>query len=386
MPNCLFAESLCRVADEAIIQASAIRGLKQKRRVPCLIQGKEEVEKYLVSAIKEKVPPERLRWEGRTYKALGFIPESFDYERGLVELYVSQLGGYYEPTTAHYVMAGWMPEQLQAPIAVHELTHALQDQYFDLKKFTDDKKFTSDELMARSAVVEGDATAVMMDYSRGLAGQPPIAKDPDVNSIMLQNVVGGAVMVAATGAPQSLQSLLLFPYTSGLRFIHAILRKSGYGGINKAMRNPPRSTEEILHPEKFGAAAPDFVNISAEELKAEAGLGGEILFADVFGEFGVSALLAAHDKNRAKTAQAAAGWGGDRAVVIKTPAGSEVLIWKIIWDSPKDLSEFREAITRVLAERFPLVDLAPVSWSKLREDRKVSLVEGSNYMAVVYRF
>ena len=180
---------------------------------------------------------------------IGFIPLDFNYQQGLIDLYLSQLGGYYDPEKRHFVMAAWMPVMLQTTIAVHELTHALQDQYFNLATFTDQNKYTSDQLMARSALVEGDATLVMLDYQRRLMGQAGLESDKSVSGVMLQNIIGASMMAPMANVPSSLQNLLIFPYTSGLRFAHEFLKDGGYKRLDKIFRSPPRSTEEILHPE-----------------------------------------------------------------------------------------------------------------------------------------
>ena len=79
-----------------------------------------------------------------------------------------------------------MPAAFQTTIAVHELTHALQDQYFDLQKFVDAKTENSDLLLAHSALVEGDATAVMIDYDRiAFLGLKPLATEPNVEAVLL---------------------------------------------------------------------------------------------------------------------------------------------------------------------------------------------------------
>ena len=147
-------DKTCDLAKTAIASASEIRLLQIKKPVPCFVQDKESVRSHILALVNEKTPPAKMRLEGQVYKAVGFIPEEFDYERGLVDLYVSQLGGYYDPSNKYFVMAGWMPAIFQTTIAVHELTHALQDQYFDLEKFVDPKIENSDLLLARSALID----------------------------------------------------------------------------------------------------------------------------------------------------------------------------------------------------------------------------------------
>ena len=257
-------ESLCQIATGAIEQASNIRSLRVKSKVPCEVHDKEKVKNYLLDTLENKVTFEKLRKEEAVFKALGFIPEDFNYKDGIVELYLGQIGGYYDPDKSYYVMAGWLPAMLQTTIAVHELTHALQDQYFNLQTFLDLKMQSNDELLARSALVEGDATAVMYDFARVTAGQKRLEEESNVEGLMLQSVISASMVAGMGKVPKTLQSMLIFPYTSGLRFAHELLRKGGYKQIDQAFNKPPRSTEEILHPEKYFHPKKDFIEIEAE--------------------------------------------------------------------------------------------------------------------------
>ena len=159
----------CKLVDSAIESASEIRGLKQKRKVPCELHNKDQIRKFVIDSIQAKIPKNRIEGEEDIFKSIGLFPETFDYKKGMVDLYVSQIGGYYDPEKSKYIMADWMPNIVQATIAVHELTHALQDQYFDLGKLTEQKDMSTDVSLARSALIEGDATAVMLDYNKKTA-------------------------------------------------------------------------------------------------------------------------------------------------------------------------------------------------------------------------
>ncbi len=336
----------CLISTEAIKEASAIRGLAIKEKTPCYLRNKEEVKEFLLSTIKTKIPAERMKAEEMIYKAFGFIPPDYDYENGLVKLYLDQLGGYYDPDKDHFVMAAWIPAVMQVPVAVHELTHALQDQYYDLTKFTDIKTYSSDQLLARSSLIEGDATAVMVDYTRKLSGQPSISKDQDVTSIMMQNIIGSSLFAGLREVPESLKLTLLFPYTSGLRFAHKLLRDGGYKAIDKAFKNPPRSTEEILHPEKYLSKESDFIVIAPESPKIIEGETSTMVFDDTLGEFAIVSLFSMFDQPKSKASEIAAGWGGDRVAVWKVVGSASKeryeIIWRTHWDTEVDAQEFYE--------------------------------------------
>lgn len=349
---------MCRIARSVINDASLIRGLKIKKPVPCLVHGQEQVKRYVLSILETKVPPRRLALEELAYKTIGMLPESFQYSAGVVELYVSQIGGYYDPDQKHFVMAGWLPESVQPTIAVHELTHALQDQYYNLGPMMDSKNENSDKLLAYSALVEGDATAVMMDYARRQSGQRPLASEADVESLMMQNLVG-AFLVSGEAVPESLKLLLLFPYTSGLRFAHGLLRRGGYSEIDKVFPVPPQTTEEILHPEKYGSGSREYTiptdaDLLAGTLGDNLGFGPDsaVEYRDTIGEFGISTLLASGSGDPDAAAEAASGWGGDRLIIVRDGSGAQRMRWLTRWDTPKDAAEFFERYRTNLQQRF----------------------------------
>ncbi len=341
----------CSIASSAMETASRIRGLKLKQAVPCKLQNRDQVERYLQDAIKKKVPEKKLKGEERIYKLIGLIPLDYDYTNGLIKLYTDQLGGYYDPEKKYYAMAAWMPTAFQMPIAVHELTHALQDQHFDLEKLIDEKENPGDALMARLALVEGDATAVMLDYARELQGGSPVSQDEDVSAFMLQNLAGSMLSPGLSSAPPALQALLIYPYVSGLNFVHSILRDEGYKGVNKLFQNPPRSTEEILHPQKYGAEEKDFRDVPVGQTEFSAAI-KEPEYSDRLGEFVIATLLGSWIGPSAASASAG-GWAGDR-IALFNREGSDLgyVAWWTSWDTTKDAEEFDAAITKAYEKRF----------------------------------
>lgn len=342
----------CSIVPEAIESASEIRGLRVRRKVKCKLVDKAFVEDYLRTVIKEKIPDKRIEGEGRVYKMLGLIPPDFDYLNGLVELYTSQLGGYYDPEKGYYAMASWLPGSMQMGIAVHELTHALQDQHFHLDDLLDHKAGDSDELMARSALVEGDATAVMVDYSRKLSGLDSIATQDSVAGIMMQSLAGSMVSGSTSGAPAALRTLMMFPYVSGLNFAHALLKKRGYRSLDEAFRKLPESTEQILHPEIYISNSRGFEDLPVRLPPDRVSLvSNEAVFDDRFGEFFISTLLG-NWLAPTEASRAASGWGGDRLALFKTRPEGEVLVWVTAWDSKSEADEFFEALTGAYKKRF----------------------------------
>ncbi|MFM1847775.1 MAG: hypothetical protein RL417_1249 [Pseudomonadota bacterium] len=333
----------CELVTEGLAAAQAIRGLRAKQAIPCLVHDQAQVKAHLSALIETKIPREKLAAEERLFKSIGLLSADFQYKEGLIDLYVSQLGGYYDPEKKHFVMAGWMPEFVQKPIIVHELTHALQDHYFDLERLLDHGKESSDVLLARSALAEGDATAVMIDHTRQQMGQPSLRSERGVDLIIAQNVIGMAMMPGLEKVPEALKAMLIFPYTSGLRFAHALLQRDGYRSLDEAFRAPPRSTEEVLHPELYGRKRADFTEVDDSSALKFGPAGSVVEYGDTIGEFLLAAALGSLSGDKIAATKAAAGWGGDRAtLLVNTAAGTRTLVWQLRWDSPEDAAEFRQ--------------------------------------------
>lgn len=346
------ADISCNVAKEAMQKASALRKLSSLRSVPCVVQNQDEVRAFINTSIERDLVKERVAYEERVFKAIGFLPKDYDYLKGIIELYLSQIAGYYDPNAKRYVMAGWIPELMQPATAVHELTHALQDQHFNLATFIDQKKDVTDVSLARSSLVEGDATAVMTDYVSELSGGKPLAESRSVDGSIMQQLLSLSLGMGSINAPESLKFMLLAPYSSGLRFAHALLLRGGYSAITAAFRAPPQSTEQILHPEKYPSESPVKVEPVTDHLPANA----KEVYRDTLGELVTSLTLAASLPSRDAAAQAAAGWGGDTIVLynISPPdstGSAEAVVWNTQWDNKAEAAEFCTQVKIALKRR-----------------------------------
>src|SRR4030095_462220 len=105
-------------------------------------------------------------------KKLGLVPADFQYAPFIVKLLTEQVAGYYDPRVQRFYLADWIELEGQKPVMAHELTHALQDQHFNLRRFEDWPKGDSDAELAVHALIEGDATLAMTLY---MAKNPLVA-------------------------------------------------------------------------------------------------------------------------------------------------------------------------------------------------------------------
>lgn len=347
---CLAETSSCNLVNTALPIAVKIRGLKPKAKVPCKQKNRKEVEEYLTESLNEPFAKTRMQNDEVVFKILGFVPEDFDYFNQMIKLYGEQIGGFYDPKKKFYAMASWMPESIQLPIAVHELTHALQDQHFNLSKLMDDKIHSTDTLLARSALAEGDATAVMIDYSLNSSGQAPISKQENVNGFLMQNILGAMFTAGLNNSPKSIQSLILFPYTSGLNFVHKKLFNKSYSAIDSVFKNPPSSTAEILHPTKFKKISQELLEPDISKYKNLKS--NTALTNDTLGEFLVSTLLANWIYPNL-AADAANGWQDDKLSLYQKIEGNKyLLLWEILWRDNQEAKEFFSSINSAYESRF----------------------------------
>jgi hypothetical protein len=143
------------------------------------------------------------------------------------------------------------------------------------------------------------------------------------------------------------------PYLAGLSFVRHLEREGGWAAIREAWRQPPRSTEQVLHPEKYaGREEPKLVELGPGAVPP----GGRLLAEGVLGEVLVRTLL---DGDEA----AAAGWGGDRYAVWDVGART-LLVWRSLWDSEPDRREFGRALVgRFGRTRARSATLVPATWS-----------------------
>jgi len=340
------------------------------------------VQQFLEETIRTELPPAKMEMEQLAYRAIGMIPDDYDYGTNLVRFLVSQLGGYYDPKRERFVMAAWLPASVQETVAVHELTHALQDQHYDLKKFLDATSDNGDRSLAYSALIEGDATAVMLDNDRRIKGMSEIAKDQSIESSILMQLIG--MNIGGGGVPESLKAILIFPYTSGLRFAHAILRAKGYEGLMSVYRHPPQSTREILHPEEYLSSSLITEIPSAEDLRkivTQEDKQSAVEYSDVIGEFGMASLLSNSSVAADIRAKASVGWKGDRLVVLTPRNGRRHVYWLSRWESERDAQEFREAYSLFMEGRYKRqmgsgeIELSSMKSIEIRVDHRDVLIQ-----------
>ncbi|HEY5667475.1 MAG TPA: hypothetical protein VIV64_12225 [Gammaproteobacteria bacterium] len=385
------------LADAIVEDVVAIRGLEFQRDISVSNQSRAEFERYIASEMDRTLPADRAGVYGRVVNKLGlYRGPIIDDMAGMVTLLAtSQAAAYYNPDeSAFYVLLADAPLGMLAPIYAHELYHGMQDQYWDLDVYLLDgvsDGLNDDEMLARQAVVEGEATYVMTLWLlREMSGQVPsgFALDVAVNlqtqmdsnalrELAASGIVPGgldpsleASLAAMDDIPLFMLETMLGAYIKGMGFVHHVVR----GDWDRAARlytDPPSSSEQILHPEKW-LERDDPVAIEFPDLSgAESLEGWTLLDSNVIGEFQWRIIFDEFGMSESSNA-AAAGWDGDRFAVLERGEATLLLLYTT-WDSEADAEEFASAYSGLLAIKYP--DGSEATAIEVR-GRDVLVVEG----------
>ncbi|MGI9107129.1 MAG: hypothetical protein ACR2G4_12880 [Pyrinomonadaceae bacterium] len=325
-------------------ETSELRQLEALRPVKSGAQSRVEIERMLVRNLDESSTPAELHASEVALKKLGLVPADFALRSFLIELLTEQVAGYYDPKTREFYLADWIDLDGQQPVMAHELTHALQDQHFDLRRFERWPKGDSDAELAAHALVEGDATLVMTFY---------VMRDLQRVAAMMKSMsADGGSSEKIERAPRAIRESLLFPYKQGMDWASQIYKRGGWPLVSAAYRDLPQSTEQILHPEKYFAhEAP--VKVNLPEIVDLLGKNWRRLDYDVNGEWSYIQILDEFLRAEKESQQAAAGWGGDRFAVYEHAATRQVLLAQLTaWDTEQDAIEFFAAYVKRTERRY----------------------------------
>lgn len=304
--------------------------------------SRAQLRKHLEGLLRSDLPSDPQTYF-RSLAALRLIDRANGAETALLDLYESQVIAFYDPKSATYYSVderpAGMPDvpALDAGVAIHELTHALQDQAFGAGRAVEAMKDDMDGQLAYHAVIEGEAMLVMIAAmgEMGGAALDDLLGSENITALLAAGAAGNA------GVPESVPAFFVesakFPYFAGLQFVIEAYRRGGWEGVNKLHLDRPKSTEQLLHPELyFNASAtlgiPDEPRVVTAADKR--------LFDAELGEFGWKFLLGD---------EAAAGWNGD---AIRFVRGKEITVLiNTSWDSVEDAQQFVAAYRAFLRER-----------------------------------
>jgi hypothetical protein len=317
---------------------------QQKFSGPVRVESmsRAHLRKHLEGILRSDLPSDPKTYF-RALAALRLIDRADGADKAMLDLYESQVVAFYDPKSATYYSVDERPSgmpdvpALDAGVAIHELTHALQDQAFGAGRAVEAMKDDMDGQLAYHAVIEGEAMLVMIAAMGEMGGLPldEILANENIGALLAAGAAGN------TGVPESVPAFFIesakFPYFAGLEFVIEAYRRGGWEGVNKLHANRPRSTEQLLHPELYFDASAT-LGIPDEPRVGTAA--GKRLFDAELGEFGWRFLLGD---------EAAKGWNGD---AIRFVRGAEITVLiNTSWDSVDDAQEFVVAYRAFLRKK-----------------------------------
>lgn len=372
-------EKLLAVADELVPVVSRLRGLAPKAPIQKGIKSREEISEYLNGQVSANYEKDDLKRTGVLLQKLGLIPADMDYAGFMLKLLTEQVGGFYDPEKKAFYVAGWLSAEEQKPAMVHELTHALQDQYFDLAGMEKrDRKMHNDDLaLAHQAIAEGDATAVMLNYILEPAGRN-FLQLPDMVFIMRSQLsLMSNQFEVLKSAPEYIKETLVFPYSYGAAFMQkARAHGEPWSVVDKMYADMPATTEQIIHPEKYLVQRDNPKPVTAEDPVFRLGQSWKATYRNVMGEFGLFLLLKLNlPEESAKSA--AEGWGGDQIVLVEDEgANKSAVFFDSTWDDKSSADRFYGALAAWLQKKYP-------QGRKIEEsDNGFGLVSAGEYRSV----
>jgi hypothetical protein len=367
---------LVKLADEIAAEVESIRGWKFKKPVPKRVCDEKEVRLYLEKEFDREMPPRKLGVAQSFLTMVGLLPPNLDAKKAYLDLMGVQVAAFYDPDDKVLCMV--RPEKAKPVTAMdrvimsHELCHALDDQQLDLEKFVNDLSGKSEDGdLVVGSVAEGSASALMTQYMARMA----VAGKLDLAEVLSYSKEEEAKNEAFIKAPPYFMATL-GTYVCGMGFLaRGNLMELAMGGgdiggnLTAVIKDPPHSTEQIIHPEKYWdkGKRDEPVLVNDDDVLARldfmAGADLRCVHKDTVGEMLCSILTRPKaDKIDPMeigmpaywTNVAATGWGGDRFYLFaygKTvdQAAEEAAkgkckgLWITLWDTEKDRDEFIKA-------------------------------------------
>jgi hypothetical protein len=341
--------------DNIVRTLSGITGLAEKHPVPYGRMTKRQLRQFLNKRIKKTIKPEEIRADELSLKMFGLVPQEFDLKKSTIDLLTEQAAAFYDYDEKKLFLLEDSSLAAETTTLAHELSHALADQHFDLEHFMEDSPANDDENLAHTAVVEGQASWLMIAYELKQKDQNPAPTSEMLKSVGDSSEDSMADYPVLKGSPLYIQQSLLFPYGEGTLFFDAVYRKMGKASFSAVFADPPADSGQVIHPERYfrheKAATPE---IPKPALASE---GKEISEGSV-GEFDHRILIRQY-LGEAKAKQLAPHLrGGQFRVVASGKAHKPVLEYASEWDSEEQASSFFAAYRKILQAKWKRCDIA----------------------------
>ena len=338
-PSAPGEEELLAALREIEDQVNAIRGLDRADIGAPDIIGRDELADELQALFDEEYPPEERERDNRVLRAMGLLGDDEDVAELQLQLLGDSVLGFYDDVERRMVVVSDAGLDAAAKLTyAHEYAHALQDTAFDLDSLGTDELGEDDRALARTALIEGDATVVMLAWA--FANLTP--------QELMQ--IGTTPIPDTSNVPSWMVAQLEFPYTAGQLWVGALAGdpiEPDFTAVDAAWRDPPDTTEQVMEPGAWDPPEPA-LPVELPDVAAELGAGWEALDTTTVGQASLAIFLEHHGVPADEAATAARGWGGDRLTVAAGPDGAFALAWRLAWDEAADGAQFLDAYGSIL--------------------------------------
>lgn len=327
-------------------QTAAIRGLAILEELNIQLVSSEEIAANLTELFEESYSPEEAEIDRDLLWILRLIDDrGLDYWELQVSLRQGLVLGYYRWDTGELVIRS-DSERLTPGARIttaHEVAHALQDQHFGLDRWDDDDT-DWEKMVGFRALVEGEASFVEVEWALTHLTTAEIleyiASFDDMDSSVYDDV------------PRFVLDTLFFAYEAGYVFVEALYDHGGWDAIDAALIDPPVSSEQIMHPEKYINEPRDMpLPVDMPDVISVLGDSWHLAIEGTLGELDLLILLEENGMNDAS--EAAAGWGG--TVIEMYQSGDDLFsVLATRWDTEEDAAEFQAALRSTMNTYFQI--------------------------------
>lgn len=363
-------------------EVARLRGLRFSRPVEVGVHDDASLRRFAEAELRRNGGAAAQRAQSDAWVRLGLLPPGADLLRDTLALLQAQVAGFYVPGGRALRIARGLvplgpqwpnplhlltgsPEDKLAFVMAHELVHAVGDQRWNLKRLTRERRGETDVEIAVACLVEGDATIGGLAYAMAERSGAFDISDLFLGGGQIGWILEAAMKLARRGllpdgggldrAPAALAERLVFPYVGGTRLALAAgdggprseggSFPPGWDGVDDLYRDPPRSTEQVLHPERLLEVRDDPQRLTLRVPARLLPRGARLRWHDILGELMVRTLLRA-GLAEAEADAAADGWDGDLLLHWRARAGQDALVWLSVWDSADEARQAEAALRR----------------------------------------
>jgi hypothetical protein len=367
-------KALFKSVDKVFDFASEDTGFAKHGAVKKAVVGQADIEKFTKNRLARAEYSQRFARSELTMKKFGLLPRDFDLKEFLVKANGQSIAGLYDEETKTIWLLNTVSFDKQGPILAHELTHALQDQNYDLGRWAkagekpagktkagdDDNGVVDESTTARHAIVEGQAMVVYIDYLLAPFGRN-LKDTPGVVASMEDTAVSATIDTELMHkAPMVLREAGSFPYREGLFFEADILGKRGkQAAFQGVFAQPPRNTHEVFDSNAYLERA-KLSPVVIPDVRPLLSNDYEVFDSGSFGELDVRALLKQFGDKHGATDFAPA-WQGGAYIAFKraqAAAGAQpttadvALLYVSHWKNTQAAEHFARFYATTVAKRY----------------------------------